>query len=66
VWIVSAVFTTTRESIERMYANPRDETILMDREALALVTGPGCWHCDQEYSTAVANSPCPGEPSSKS
>jgi hypothetical protein len=62
VWIISATFLTTVEAIERMREDPKNEMILMDREALALVAGPGCFICEQMYSREVAASPCPGDP----
>jgi hypothetical protein len=63
VWIISAVFTTTAEAIERQQEDPANEMILMDREALALVAGPGCWVCEEPYTPELAAKPCPGDPS---
>lgn len=62
VWITTAVFLTTEASIKAMMHSREDAPILMDREALALVTGPGCWVCEQQYTPAVAARPCPGDP----
>lgn len=35
---------------------------LFDLESLILTTGPGCYICEQVYSTELAHSPCPGQP----
>lgn len=34
----------------------------MDAESLLMVTGPGCYRCEQVYTPGAELSPCPGEP----
>jgi hypothetical protein len=60
VWIIAATYRVGEAEIVAS-ADP-DVPVLMDREALAYVSPPGCWRCEQVYSTPVAARPCPGEP----
>jgi hypothetical protein len=38
------------------------ETINLDLENLIGVGGPGCWVCEEPWSEAIADQPCPGDP----
>lgn len=53
-WVVLAVFSVQ---------NPARAQHLMDRETLISVEGPGCVHCEQQW-TPTLGSKCPGEPRS--
>jgi hypothetical protein len=61
VWIINATFRVTEQAVLDSQ-NPAAPALL-DRENLALVTGPGCWVCEEPYTTTLAALPCPGEPS---
>jgi hypothetical protein len=52
VWVVVAMFRIT---------NPARSEYLLDRESLATVDGPGCFHCEQTWSPTLG-AKCPGDP----
>lgn len=43
-------------------ATPGVETPMLDTENLLLITGPGCYYCEQPYSERVAMRRCSGDP----
>ena len=49
LWIYAAVFRTKF---------PRDQQVLLDKENLLAIVGPGCYWCEQMYSRELATKPC--------
>ena len=43
-------------------ANPTADKVLLDLENLITIEGPGCYWCEQPYSTEVDAMACPGGP----
>jgi hypothetical protein len=43
-------------------ASPEAETPMLDTENLLLITGPGCFYCEQVYSKRLAMRRCSGHP----
>jgi hypothetical protein len=41
-------------------ANPRSGELLLDRENLVTIQGPGCLKCEQPFSNRLARKPCRG------
>lgn len=56
VWAMFAVFRCPHPE-----AIAEHQTIL-DGESLLMVTGPGCYRCEQVYDPSVAAQPCTGDP----
>lgn len=56
LWISMVVFRVADP------ASWETEQQYMDAENMIHVTPPGCYVCEQAYSSAVAARPCPGEP----
>lgn len=55
LWTIGALYR---------WGGPSVEQPTLDHENLLMVTGPGCYHCEQMYSSQVAARRCPGTPDS--
>lgn len=57
LWIFTAAFRCARPELAST------QPAMLDSESLLYVGGPGCYHCEQIYTAALAAMPCPGDPS---
>lgn len=56
-WIVLGVWRVSDPAA----AYRPDGQVLLDRENLLSIEGPGCMACEARYSAEVAAAPCPGD-----
>lgn len=56
VWAMFAMFRITHP--ERAHLEQQH----MDSESLLMVTGPGCYRCEQIYTNGAEHTVCPGDP----
>jgi hypothetical protein len=57
LWII----ITTYKANPGQWDDPT-HTPMLDRENLICVSGPGCFYCEQPYSTLLASRRCKGKP----
>lgn len=54
LWVMAAMFQVNPDKTRS------GEVGFLDRENLVLITGPGCFYCEQVYRPRVAHRRCPG------
>ena len=56
-WVVIVTYNVNPEN----FNNPEEVNIL-DRENLVMLVGPGCFHCEKDYTPELAKEKCDGDP----
>jgi hypothetical protein len=62
-WVVTAAWQLSADAARRQATGGAHEEVFLDLENLLTVDGPGCWVCEQIWTEAIADQPCPGDPS---
>lgn len=56
LWIVAVAYRVDPSAWDRT------KLPVLDQENLARIAGPGCYYCEQTYSTLLAGRRCKGQP----
>lgn len=60
LWIMTTAYRVDPQRLTDPDAGPG----LLGQENLLLLSGPGCYYCEQPYTPRLLHRRCPGEPAS--